>query len=96
MFNSAASRSEVRTQKKVEEALRSKMKNRALQLCDPVIRKYAECATGRTLSIVWACKDSAKDMNDCLHQHTTEQVLDEFKQEYLASIGRRSDGTQAS
>ncbi|TKY46530.1 Cytochrome c oxidase biogenesis protein Cmc [Spatholobus suberectus] len=54
--------------KKVEEALRSKMKQRALKECDYYTAKYAECASGRTLSVVWRCRQQAKELNGCLHQ----------------------------
>jgi COX assembly protein 1 len=33
-------------------ALRSKMKARALQECDEMVTKFAECAKGRTLSAI--------------------------------------------
>ncbi|KAG4914870.1 hypothetical protein JHK87_052427 [Glycine soja] len=54
--------------KKVEEALRSKMKQKALKECDHYTAKYAECALGRTLSVVWRCRQQAQELNDCLHQ----------------------------
>ncbi|XP_022641455.1 uncharacterized protein DDB_G0275933 isoform X2 [Vigna radiata var. radiata] len=54
--------------KKVEEALRSKMKQKALKECDRYTAKYAECASGKTLSVVWRCRQQAKELNDCLHQ----------------------------
>ncbi|CAJ2665986.1 unnamed protein product [Trifolium pratense] len=54
--------------KKVEEALRSKMKVKALKECDEYTKKYAECALGRTLSVVWKCRGQAKVLNNCLHQ----------------------------
>ncbi|VFQ70247.1 unnamed protein product [Cuscuta campestris] len=68
--------------KKVEEALRSKMKQRALKECDKCAAKYAECATGKTISVVWKCRKQAKELNNCLHQFTNDTVLEEMKKEY--------------
>ncbi|CAL5185766.1 unnamed protein product [Lathyrus oleraceus] len=68
--------------KKVEEALRSKMKNKALKECGEYTKKYAECALGRTLSVVWQCRQQAKELNNCLHQFTNDSVLEEMKKEY--------------
>ncbi|XP_058751224.1 uncharacterized protein LOC131624297 [Vicia villosa] len=68
--------------KKVEEALRSKMKSKALKECDEYTKKYAECALGRTLSVVWQCRQQAKELNTCLHQFTNDSVLEEMKKEY--------------
>jgi COX assembly protein 1 len=36
-------------------ALRSKMKAQALKECDEMVAKFAECAEGRTLSVIWSC-----------------------------------------
>ncbi|XP_015880562.1 uncharacterized protein LOC107416569 [Ziziphus jujuba] len=69
--------------KKVEEALRSKMKQKALKECDHYASKYAECATGRTLSVVWKCRTQAKELNHCLHQYTNDAVLEEMKKVYM-------------
>lgn len=49
-------------------ALRSKMKQKALKECDQFTSKYAQCASGRTLSVVWQCRKQAKELNNCLHQ----------------------------
>ncbi|XP_054780132.1 uncharacterized protein LOC129287888 isoform X1 [Prosopis cineraria] len=69
--------------KKVEEALRSKMKQKALKECDHYTAKYAQCASGRTISVVWQCRKQAKELNDCLHQFTNDAVLEEMKKEYI-------------
>ncbi|XP_071703759.1 uncharacterized protein [Rutidosis leptorrhynchoides] len=68
--------------KKVEEALRSKMKAKALKECDYYTSKYAECASGRTFSVVWKCRKQAKELNTCLHDYTNDKVLEEMKKEY--------------
>lgn len=49
-------------------ALRSKMKQKALEECNYYSAKYAECAAGRTISVVWQCRKHAKELNECLHQ----------------------------
>ncbi|CAA6658922.1 unnamed protein product [Spirodela intermedia] len=69
--------------KKVEEALRSKMKQKALKECSQYAQRYAECATGRTISVVWKCQKQAKELNECLHQYTNESVLEEMKKNYM-------------
>ncbi|KAL7232071.1 hypothetical protein ACSBR2_010145 [Camellia fascicularis] len=75
--------------KKVEEALRSKMKQKALKQCDQYTAKYAECAAGRTLSVVWQCRKQAKELNKCLHQYTNDSVLEEMKKEYMLEEEKR-------
>uniref|UniRef100_A0A453IGR5 COX assembly mitochondrial protein n=2 Tax=Aegilops tauschii subsp. strangulata TaxID=200361 RepID=A0A453IGR5_AEGTS len=55
-------------------ALRSKMKQKALKECDVLCSKYAECARGRTFSVVWTCRKQAKELNNCLHQLQRDNV----------------------
>ncbi|KAK9924736.1 hypothetical protein M0R45_033089 [Rubus argutus] len=69
--------------KKVEEALRSKMKQKAMKECKDYASKYAECSTGRTISVVWQCRQEAKELNNCLHQFTNDDVLEEMKRQYM-------------
>ncbi|XP_044467810.1 uncharacterized protein DDB_G0275933-like [Mangifera indica] len=78
--------------KKVEEALRSKMKQKALKECDRYTSKYAECAIGKTISIVWQCRKQAKELNNCLHQFTNDSALEEMKREYML----QQDGKEAA
>ena len=44
------------------------MKQKALKQCEEYASKYAQCASGRTLSVVWQCRKQAKELNECLHQ----------------------------
>ncbi|KAI9085678.1 hypothetical protein K1719_032521 [Acacia pycnantha] len=69
--------------KKVEEALRHKMKQKALKECDHYTAKYAQCASGRSISVIWQCRKEFKELNDCLHQFTNDAVLEEMKKEYI-------------
>ncbi|XXG40953.1 hypothetical protein AAC387_Pa01g1535 [Persea americana] len=72
-----------RRRSKKRPALRSKMKQKALKECDHYTSKYAECAMGRTLSVVWHCRKEAKDLNQCLKQYTNDSVLEEMKKSYM-------------
>ncbi|KAG5227151.1 Cytochrome oxidase biogenesis protein [Salix suchowensis] len=52
--------------------------------------KYAQCASGRTLSVVWQCRKQAKELNECLHQYTNDAVLEEMKREYTLQQDAKS------
>ena len=69
--------------KKEEEALITLMKERAVKRCRDSQRAYYECVKPRTISIVWACREQANTMNDCLHDHTSEEVLAELKARWV-------------
>ncbi|KAF8844037.1 hypothetical protein BDN67DRAFT_895913 [Paxillus ammoniavirescens] len=51
-----------------EDTLLKTTKARALKECDPVVKEFAQCAQGRTLSVAWACRGSYKLLQDCMLQ----------------------------
>ena len=72
--------------KRVEEALFYRLKNRAFEECDPLARAYAECCSGRVVSLVYKCRDEGKSLSACMSKVTSR--LGALKREWLAS-GRR-------
>jgi len=58
-------------------------KARALKECDPIVKDFAECATGRYLSVAWACKDKYKAVQDCMVQYTGPEPMRIVREEYL-------------
>ncbi|KAF8078494.1 hypothetical protein FPV67DRAFT_57840 [Lyophyllum atratum] len=51
-----------------EETLLKTTKARALRECDPIVKEFADCANGRTVSVAWACKDTLKKIQTCMIQ----------------------------
>ncbi|KAH9944516.1 uncharacterized protein BXZ73DRAFT_6048, partial [Epithele typhae] len=49
-----------------EDMLMKKTKETALKLCDPIVKEFAECAEGRTLSVAWQCGSKYKAVQDCM------------------------------
>ncbi|KAH0699077.1 hypothetical protein KY285_013297 [Solanum tuberosum] len=43
------------------------MKQKALKQCDRYTTKYAECASGRTISVVWQCRLHAVVLQNSSH-----------------------------
>jgi len=88
-FRTASAEVDPEVLRKEEEGLITLMKERALVRCRETQKDYYECVKGRTISIAWACRESANAMNDCLHQHTDDTALDELKTRW-GSAGRPS------
>ncbi|KAK8966832.1 hypothetical protein KSP40_PGU017763 [Platanthera guangdongensis] len=42
------------------------LEQKALKECDNYVAKYAECASGKTLSVIWLCRRQANELNECL------------------------------
>ncbi|KAF9456540.1 hypothetical protein BDZ94DRAFT_1177520 [Collybia nuda] len=51
-----------------EETLLKTTKARALQECDAFVKEFADCASGRTISVAWACKDHLRRVQECMVQ----------------------------
>jgi len=66
-----------------EDTLLKTTKARALKECDAFVKAFAECATGRTLSVAWACKANYKAVQDCMVQYTGPEAMETVRKEYL-------------
>ncbi|KAL6309980.1 hypothetical protein BKA93DRAFT_722161 [Sparassis latifolia] len=51
-----------------EETLLKTAKNRALKECDPVVKAFADCATGHTFTVAWNCREQYKAVQECMIQ----------------------------
>ena len=80
--------------KKEEEALITIMKERALSTCARAQKNYYECVKGRTLSIVWKCREEGNALNECLHRETSEEKLNDVKRKWLKA-GKPRVGTRS-
>mmetsp|Transcript_6531 Transcript_6531/g.15310 ORF Transcript_6531/g.15310 Transcript_6531/m.15310 type:complete len:128 (-) Transcript_6531:174-557(-) len=54
------------------ETVRKQMMIDARDTCHATRAAYVECATGRTFSVAWACRDVFREFNDCLKLQTTD------------------------
>ncbi|GAA99826.1 uncharacterized protein L969DRAFT_91767 [Mixia osmundae IAM 14324] len=77
-----------------EEVLRKSLKSDALKTCDPVVRDFAQCTEGRTVSIVWTCRKPLRAMQDCLRIHMSQDVVDQAKVDFLARRKASAQGAQ--
>ncbi|KZP12065.1 hypothetical protein FIBSPDRAFT_870694 [Athelia psychrophila] len=66
-----------------EDTLLKTTKTRALKECDVYVKAFADCATGRTISVAWACKDKYKTVQDCMVQYTGPEAMETVRREYL-------------
>ncbi|KZT06819.1 uncharacterized protein LAESUDRAFT_652605 [Laetiporus sulphureus 93-53] len=51
-----------------EDILLKTAKDKAMKECDPIVKEFAECAAGRTLSVAWNCKGKYRALQDCMVQ----------------------------
>lgn len=73
-----------------ESQVRDIYYNRVRQQCQPEIKAFADCALGRTFSVVFKCRDKNTAMNACLKDHATPQAMDEAREEWFSRRAERS------
>lgn len=79
-----------------EDTLMKATKAHALKECDPLVKQFAECATGRTVSVAWACKSKYKEVQDCISQFTGPENMKVVREEYLRLRDQRKQDTPAA
>jgi len=77
-----------------EETLVKTTKARALKECDPLVKEFAECATGRTISVAWACRAHLKKVQECMIQYTGPGPMEVVRAEYLRLRQEQATGVQ--
>ncbi|KAK9897448.1 hypothetical protein P389DRAFT_195061 [Cystobasidium minutum MCA 4210] len=73
-----------------EETILKDLKKQALKTCDDVVRDFAACSQGRTISVVWTCGKHWRAMQGCMREQMSERKTDEAKLEYLREKRRQS------
>ncbi|KAF8223995.1 hypothetical protein L208DRAFT_1369677 [Tricholoma matsutake] len=51
-----------------EETLLKTTKARALRECDAFVKEFADCSSGRTLSVAWTCRTHLNKLQECMVQ----------------------------
>ncbi|KAF9731181.1 hypothetical protein PMIN06_008084 [Paraphaeosphaeria minitans] len=57
--------------------------------CASEIAAFAECATGRTFTMIYACRAQKLTMNTCMLQYQGPDELDKARAEWFALAGER-------
>ncbi|KAF2661980.1 hypothetical protein K491DRAFT_586244 [Lophiostoma macrostomum CBS 122681] len=57
--------------------------------CAVEIEAFAACALGRTLTMVWKCRDQKLAMNSCMVQYQGQEELDKARAEWFQLAGER-------
>eukprot|EP00038_Savillea_parva_P006660 m.165095 g.165095 ORF g.165095 m.165095 type:complete len:127 (-) comp12511_c0_seq1:148-528(-) len=68
------------------------MKKEAIKRCDTVVKQFTECCKGRTISIMWACREANEALDVCLRNNLTD---DDFLREKKNFIKLRAEHNAA-
>ncbi|KAF1835291.1 hypothetical protein BDW02DRAFT_548503 [Decorospora gaudefroyi] len=57
--------------------------------CAPEIQTFAQCALGRTVTMIYACRPARLAMNSCMLQYQNQDEMDAARREWFALAGQR-------
>jgi COX assembly protein 1 len=89
-FKDAGRESRFHFRNLAEHQLRQQLKDEALEICDPHVAKFAECAKEKGLLVVWSCRHFYKDVQNCLSIHNSEEAWQKYKAANEDEIERRA------
>ena len=73
-----------------EHTLRRELKDEAMEVCDPQIKVFAECAQEQGLAVVYTCRDLFKEVNACMAIHNGEEAWEKYKALHEDELDRRA------
>ncbi|KAL1913292.1 hypothetical protein Sste5344_000840 [Sporothrix stenoceras] len=73
-----------------EAQVRDMYYERVRKQCSEEIKAFADCALGRTFSVVFKCREKNNEMNACLKSHATPRALDEAREEWFSKRAERA------
>ena len=78
-----------------EHTLRRELKDEAMEICNPQIKEFAECAQEKGLLVVWSCRPLFKQVNSCMALHNGEEAWEKYKARHEDELDRRAHGRKA-
>ena len=74
---------------KQEAEVRAIYYKKVRSICSDEIKAFAACASGRTVSLAWACRAEQFAMNSCMILHARGELEDEARREWYVGIQER-------
>lgn len=73
-----------------EHQLRRELKEEAIEICNPEIKKFAECSQEKGLMVVFSCQALFREVNKCLQIYNGEEAWQKYKAKHADEIERRA------
>ena len=69
--------------KRVEEGLIAQQMVLAREACRMDLEAFVACTREHGISVVWKCRSLRDELNTCLKPHSSKEVLDQMKRDYV-------------
>ncbi|GHJ88370.1 hypothetical protein NliqN6_4772 [Naganishia liquefaciens] len=66
-----------------ESDLLERGKKEAMKHCEDIVKDFADCASGRTFSVIFACNGKLNDMKSCMKDYLSLERIDGMKRDYI-------------
>ncbi|GKY96033.1 hypothetical protein MPSEU_000563700 [Mayamaea pseudoterrestris] len=73
-----------------EHSMRREMKEEAMEICNPQVKDFAECAQDKGLLVVWSCSKQHNAIKKCLALHNGEEAWERYKMKHAEELEQRS------
>ena len=73
-----------------EHQLRRELKEEAMEICNPQLKDFAECAQEKGLMVVFSCNALFRKVNECLNEYNGEEAWQKYKVLHADEIERRA------
>lgn len=72
---------------KAENRVLRELRDIAVKGCDEHVKRLAECAEGKLLSVVWHCRKYSKAVDACMREFGADEALkDELRRRYFVPM----------
>lgn len=69
---------------RAEDSVRRQLRDIALRGCASEILKFAECASGKVITVLWKCRSENREVADCMKQFKNDDALrDEIRRRFV-------------
>ncbi|KAF2638237.1 hypothetical protein P280DRAFT_471361 [Massarina eburnea CBS 473.64] len=74
-----------------EQQVRDLYYRNVREKCAEEVKAFVACASGRTFTMVWACRDQKLTMNSCMLQYQGQDEMDKARAEWFQLAGDRKE-----
>jgi hypothetical protein len=75
-----------------ETQMRREFKDSAVDVCNPHIREFAQCAQEQGLMVVFNCQGKKRAINDCMAIHNSDEAFQKYLLANPEEVATRTQG----
>ncbi|KAG7530944.1 hypothetical protein FFLO_04672 [Filobasidium floriforme] len=73
-----------------EQDVLDRAKEQSLKHCEALVKDFADCAKGKTVTVLWNCGGQYNTMRQCMKDYLTLERIDAAKADHIANREERN------